>query len=125
MAAPSAVEFGPFTSGDAKVFVDGKPREVRGDVYCSNYGGKINITIGPMGNPVGVVLSEVDSRVTSVSLGTVSDIMLGFLDGGAKGNATATKDGKSYRIAGTAFGIDPARPLDPYTKPFQIDVTCP
>ena len=124
-AGSSSAAFGPFTSGDAKVFVDGKPREVRGDVFCSAYGGKMNINIGPMGNPVGVILPEGDSRVSSVTLGTVDGIMLGFLDGAANGNAAATKDGKSYRITGTAAGFDPANPLEPYTKPFNIEVTCP
>jgi lipoprotein LpqH len=98
---------------------------VRGDVFCSAYGGKMNINIGPMGNPVGVILPEGDSRVSSVTLGTVDGIMLGFLDGAANGNAAATKDGKSYRITGTAAGFDPANPLEPYTKPFDIEVTCP
>lgn len=117
--------FGPFTSGDAKVLVAGQPREVRGDVSCFTYSGKLTISIGPIGNPVGATMSEADLRVNSVSLGTVNGVMLSVLDGAANSSATATKDGKSYRITGTASGIDVKNPLQPYTQPFEIDVTCP
>lgn len=124
-ASSAPATFGPFTSGDAKVLVDGQPREVRGDVSCFTYSGKLTISIGPIGNPVGATMSEADLRVNSVSLGTVNGVMLSVLDGAANSSATATKDGKSYRITGTASGIDVKNPLQPYTQPFEIDVTCP
>jgi lipoprotein LpqH len=118
--------FGPFTSGgDAKVTVGGQPREVRGDISCLVYSGKTNISIGPIGNPVGAAITDADSRVSSVTLGTVDDVMLAYLDGAADGNATATRDGKSYRITGTASGFDPKNPMQPYTRSFEINVTCP
>jgi lipoprotein LpqH len=60
-----------------------------------------------------------------VTLGTVDDVMLAYLDGAADGNATATRDGKSYRITGTASGFDPKNPMQPYTRSFEINVTCP
>ena len=124
-ASSAPATFGPFTSGDAKVLVGGQPREVRGDVSCFLYGGKVNISIGPMGNPVGATITEADTRVSSVSLGNVDGVMLAYLDGAANGSATATKDGKSYRITGTAAGVDLRNPLQPYTRPFEISVTCP
>ncbi len=124
-ASSAPATFGPFTSGDAKVLVAGQPREVRGDVSCFTYSGKLTISIGPIGNPVGATMSEADLRVNSVSLGTVNGVMLSVLDGAANSSATATKDGKSYRITGTASGIDVKNPLQPYTQPFGIDVTCP
>lgn len=122
-AAPAT--FGPFTSGDAKVLVGGQPREVRGDVSCFLYGGKVTISIGPMGNPVAAMITEADTRVSSVSLGNVDGVTLGYLDGAATGSATATKDGNSYRITGTATGVDTKNPMQPYSRPFEIDVTCP
>lgn len=122
-AAPAT--FGPFTTGDASVFVDGQPREVRGDVSCAVFGGKVNISIGPIGNPVFAAISETDLRVDSVSVGTVNGVALGYLDGSPSGNAAATKDGNAYRITGTAAGVDLRNPLQPYTRPFEIDVTCP
>ncbi len=124
-ASSAPATFGPFTSGDAKVLVGGQPREVRGDVSCFLYGGKVNISIGPMGNPVGATITEADTRVSSVSLGNVDGVMLAYLDGAANGNVTATKDGKSYRITGTAAGVDLKNPMQPYTRPFEISVTCP
>ena len=41
------------------------------------------------------------------------------------GEATATKDGSTYKINGTATGVDMANPTQPVTKPFEIAVTCP
>ncbi len=41
----------------------------------------------------------------------------------APGDATATKDGKSYTIKGNATGIDMANPMIPVNKPFEIAVT--
>ena len=43
----------------------------------------------------------------------------------AAGEAKATKDGNTYKISGTATGIDMANPMQPVNKPFEIDVTCP
>ena len=80
---------------------------------------------GPAINPVGATITEADTRVSSVSLGNVDGVMLAYLDGAANGNATATKDGKSYRITGTAAGVDLKNPMQPYTRPFEISVTCP
>lgn len=40
-------------------------------------------------------------------------------------NAEATKDGNTYKITGTAMGIDQADPLNPLYQRFEIDVTCP
>ena len=64
--------------------------------------------------------------LTSVGLGNVNGAVLGFQDGAGGGaGATATKDGSTYRITGTATGIDMANPMAPMTKPFEIEVTCP
>ena len=40
-------------------------------------------------------------------------------------SAKATKDGNKYTISGTATGVDMANPMQPVTKPFEIEVTCP
>ena len=115
--------FGPFDSGDAKVFVDGKPREVRGKVTCSEISGDFYIGIGPPGNQILVMLSRDLSRVLQVNLGTVNGTALPvFLDGAPSGDAAVVKDGNSYRITGNiATGYSPTDP----TVPFGIDATCP
>jgi lipoprotein LpqH len=41
------------------------------------------------------------------------------------GEASATKDGNTYKISGKATGVDLSNPLQPLTKPFEIAVTCP
>jgi len=46
--------------------------------------------------------------------------------GGTTGKAQATKDGSSYKITGTASGVDMSNPMGgPVNKSFEIDVTCP
>jgi lipoprotein LpqH len=122
-AGSTAGVFGPFDSGDAKVFVDGKPREVRGKVTCSEISGDFYIGIDPPGNRVLVMLSRDLSRVLQVNLGTVNGTALpAFLDGAQRGDAAVVKEGNSYRITGNiATGYSPTDP----TLPFEIDVTCP
>jgi lipoprotein LpqH len=63
--------------------------------------------------------------VTSVGLGNIDGVTLGFADGAPGGKATATKDGKKYTVTGTATGVDAANPMQPIEKPFEIEVTCP
>ena len=45
--------------------------------------------------------------------------------GTGQGDAKAEKDGKPYKISGTATGVDMANPLQPVNKPFEIAVVCP
>jgi lipoprotein LpqH len=46
--------------------------------------------------------------------------------GGTTGKAQATKDGSSYKITGTASGVDMSNPMArPVSKPFELDVSCP
>jgi lipoprotein LpqH len=112
-------------SGTAKVSIDGQPKDVQGSVVCSTMGGNFNIAIGNGTEAVAVIMSEDGSKVSSVGLGNVNGVALGFQDGAPGGSAKATKDGKTYTINGTATGVDMANPMQPMTKPFEISVTCP
>jgi lipoprotein LpqH len=98
---------------------------VNGSVVCATMGGNVNIAIGEAATGIAAVLSDGDSpTVTSVGLGNVNGITLGYT-AGAGGEAKAEKDGKTYKISGTATGIDMANPMTPVNKPFTIEVTCP
>jgi lipoprotein LpqH len=112
-------------SGTAKVSIDGQPQDVQGQVVCSNAAGNFSIAVGNPGTGIGIVMAEDASKVTSVGLGNVSGVALGYTEGAPGGNASATKDGKTYTITGTATGVDMANPMQPMTKPFEISVTCP
>lgn len=109
----------------AKVTIDGKPKDMQGQVVCSTMGGNMNIAIGEQGTGVAVVMAEDGSKVTSVGLGNIDGVVLGFQDGAPGGNASATKADKTYKVSGTATGVDMANPMQPMTKPFEIEVTCP
>ena len=112
-------------SGTATVTIDGKPKEMAGQVVCTNAGGNLTIALGQQATGIAVVMAEDASKVTSVGLGNVDGVVLGFQDMAPGGSATATKEGKSYTITGTASGVDMANPMQPITKPFEIAVTCP
>jgi len=89
-------------------------------------GGNMNIAIGEAATGIAAVISSGDSpTVHSVGLGNVNGVTLGFQENAGQGSATAEKNGNGYKITGTATGIDMANPMQPTTKPFEIDVTCP
>jgi lipoprotein LpqH len=119
-------------ASNTKVLIDGQDQNVKGQVACATTAGSVNIAIGGPsagaaggGTGIGAVLTDANPpAVTSVALGNVNGVALGV--GGSTGSAKATKDGKSYKITGTASGADLSNPLGgPVTKPFEIDVTCP
>lgn len=112
-------------AGTATVSIDGQPKDIQGQIACTTVGDKVNIAIGQQTTGIGVMLSADASKVTSVGLGNVDGVTLGYQDGAPGGSATATKDGQTYTITGTATGVDMANPTQPMTKPFEIKVTCP
>ena len=121
-ASPSATA----GSGGAKVTIDGQAQNIQGSVVCATAGGNVNIAIGEAMTGIAAVLSGDGTTVQSVGLGNVNGVTLGYTQGVPGGaNATATKDGNTYKISGTATGIDMANPMQPVTKPFEIQVTCP
>jgi len=112
-------------AGTATVTIDGQPQDVQGQVVCSTVGSNFSIAIGAQATGIAVVMAPDASKVTSVGLGNVNGVALGFQDGAPGGTATATKDGQTYTVSGTATGVDMANPMQPMTKPFEIKVTCP
>ncbi len=112
-------------AGTAKVTIDGEPKEVQGQVVCATTGGTFNIAIGDQTSGIAVVMAEDGSNVSSVGLGNINGVALGYQQGAPGGEAKATKDGKKYTITGTATGVDMANPMQPMTKPFEIEVSCP
>lgn len=112
-------------SAGTKVIIDGKDQNVSGTTVCSTSDGSVNIAIGGSTSGIAAVLTDADPpRVKSVGLGNVNGVALGYTPGTGQGNASATKNGNSYKITGTATGMDMANPMQPVNKPFEIDVTC-
>jgi ipoprotein LpqH len=121
----------PAGSSNTKVLVDGKDQNVTGQVACTTAAGTVNIAIGggsgaggvPTG--IGAVLTDANPLVVkSVALGNVNGVSLGV--GGTSGKAQATKDGSTYKISGTASGMDMSNPMaGPVNKSFELDITCP
>lgn len=112
--------------GKTTVTIDGQDQAIQGTVVCSDMGGNTNIAIGDATTGIGAVVSSGDEpTVQSVGLGNVNGVTLGYQSGAGQGEAKAEKDGKTYKITGTATGVDMANPLQPVNKPFEIEVTCP
>jgi lipoprotein LpqH len=122
----SAAAAGSSGSSTAKVVIDGKNQNIQGTVACTTAAGNVNIAIGGAATGIGVVLTEANPPgVKSVGLGNVNGVTLGYTPGTGQGNASATKNGSSYKITGTAVGVDMSNPMQPVNKSFEIDVTCP
>lgn len=49
----------------------------------------------------------------------------GYQSGAGQGEAKVEKNDKTYKISGTATGVDMANPMQPVNKPFEIEVSCP
>jgi lipoprotein LpqH len=112
--------------GKSTVTIDGKDQAVQGTVVCSTMGDNVNIAIGDATTGIGAVVSSGDSpTVHSVGLGNVNGVTLGFQENAGQGEAKAEKDGNTYKISGTAIGMDMANPMQPVQKPFEIEVSCP
>lgn len=113
-------------ASEAKVSIDGKDQNISGTTTCAAAAGQVSIAIGGSATGIGVILTDAEPPgVTSVALGNVNGVTLAYAQGAGQGDATATKDGKSYHVTGTATGVDMANPMEPVKKPFQIDATCP
>jgi ipoprotein LpqH len=113
------------SGGGTKVSIDGQDQNVSGTVVCSVMGGNMNIAIGDAATGIAAVVSEDGSNVQSVGLGNVNGVTLGYQNGTGQGEAKAEKSDKTWKISGTATGIDMANPMQPVNKPFEIEVTCP
>ncbi len=108
-----------------KVVIDGKDQQVSGSVVCTTAGGNVNIAIGGSATGIAAVLTDGNPpEVKSVGLGNVNGVTLAYTSGTGQGNASATKNGGTYKITGTATGMDMANPTAVVNKPFEIDVTC-
>ena len=121
----------PAGASNTKVLVDGKDQNVKGQVACTTAAGTVNIAIGGGTGPggaatgIGAVLTDANPpAVKSVALGNVNGVTLAV--GGTSGKADATKDGSTYKISGTASGMDMSNPMaGQVNKSFELDVSCP
>lgn len=112
--------------GAATVTIDGQEQNIEGQAVCTNLGGNIQIAIGNATQGIGAQVTEADPPVVKqVGLGNVNGVALGYTEGVPGGEASAEKDGNTYKISGSATGIDMANPTQPVTKPFELAVTCP
>lgn len=108
-----------------QVIVDGQNQSVTGKVTCTPANGNINIGIGDPTDGIGAVVTDANPpAVHSVGLGSPNGVTLGYADSASQGSAQATKNGNSYKITGTATGVD-MNSQQQVSKPFEIDVTCP
>ncbi len=110
---------------DAKVTVDGKPRDVKGEVSCSATVDSINILISQPTAAISIALSTDASSVQSVGIGSVDDVSLSFQEHAPGVEATVTKDGNTYTVKGTAIGYDKDHPDRQFIQPFEVVVACP
>jgi ipoprotein LpqH len=108
----------------SKVIIDGKDQNVQGTTVCTKTPGNVTIAVGGATTGISVVLTDANPpEVKTVALGNVNGVNLGYAQGG-QGNASVTKDGNTYKVTGTATGVDMANPTQPVNKSFEVDATC-
>jgi ipoprotein LpqH len=111
-------------ANEAKVIIDGKDQNVQGTTVCTKAAGNVSIAVGGNTTGISVVLTDANPpAVKAVQLGNVNGVTLQYAQGG-QGNASVTMDGNTYKVTGTATGVDMANPMQPVNKPFEIDATC-
>ena len=104
--------------------VGGKPVPIRGTVVCKDMYGRSTIAAGNSDLRIVVDLERDASVVHDVYLGNIDDAEM--RSAGTSGtSATATRNGNTYTINGTALGTTKADPPERITEPFEISVTCP
>lgn len=112
--------------GKSTVTIDGADQEVSGTVVCSDMGGNTNIAIGDATTGIGAVVTTGDEpSLVSVGLGNVNGVTLGYQNGVGSNDGKVEKDGSTYKISGTATGVDMANPMQPVNKPFELEISCP
>ncbi|RFD25470.1 hypothetical protein MUBE_08895 [Mycobacterium uberis] len=110
------------TTGETKVTIGSQLQNISGPVVCSTINGKFSIAIGDMITGVIVGLEPDASVVHNAGLGAIDGVVMAFAEGIPGENASATKNGNTYQITGTASGLDNAG--QQIHKPFEIEATC-
>lgn len=116
------------TSGHAKVVIDGQDQNAKGQVVCQKAAGQLQIGIGQPGSPGAIAVQATDAdppAIHQIALGTVNGVALAYQQGTPGVSAQSSKNGNGYKFTGTATGVDKSNPMQPLTKPFDIEVTCP
>jgi ipoprotein LpqH len=115
-------------AGQAKVMIDGKDQAADGRVMCTTAAGVVTVVIGQTASGYTVSMTDASPpEVQSVmlGLGNMNGFSLVYNKGSGEGNAQASKNGGSYKVTGNASGVDSSQGMQPVTKSFEIDVTCP
>jgi lipoprotein LpqH len=123
MSGAATSTTGPASPG-SRVLIDGNAQDIGGSVSCKTGAGLLTIN---MGANVFVVLTDADPPVVNeVGLGNVEGVVLAYHAGSGDGDATVTKNDKTYKIVGHATGFDISHPLEGFaSRAYEIDATCP
>ena len=111
-------------NGTAKVTVDGKDQSVSGKVVCGTMGNTVTMSVGdPTATSYATAQVTTDNppKVNTVHVGAANSP--GMTMGPGVGDATATKDGNTYKLTGHIQ--DMSNPMAMQTKPFDMEIGCP
>ena len=125
--ASSASSSAAAGAGQAKVTIDGQDQNANGAVHCNTSGNTTTIVIGEGKSGYTVAMDNGNPpTVTTVVLANIGGgVALAYHKGLGAGSAEATQDGNSYKVTGTATGMDMSNGMKMVSKPFEIDATCP
>ena len=123
-SAASASVAAPGGANATKLIIDGQDQHVQGTAVCTTEFDNVAIAIGGAATGIDAALTGNPPVVVTVGLGNVNGVTLDYAAGSGKNDAKVTKDGNTYKITGTATGVDPANLGQLVSKPFELDATC-
>ena len=122
-----AIRTGLGSGPPGTVLVDGQPLDIQSGTTCrkSRDTGNIWITVDANQGITAVVIDANPPQLDLAGLGKINGATLGYNQAVSGNTATVTRDGNTFKISGTASGVDMANPLQLIKKQFEITATCP
>ena len=116
------------TGGSYTASVDGAPYVVDdASVACVKAGGTTTLTVASLSSTRDksiIVLLNDSGGVTGLTIGIEGGQRINYIEGAPVGSATATIDGSTYTITGSAPYVNTSTPAASGLKSYDITITC-
>ena len=116
------------TGGSYTASIDGAPYVIdNASVACVKAEGMTTLTVASLSSTRDksiIVLLNDAGGVTGLTIGIEGGQRIGYIEGAPVGSATATIDGSTYTITGSAPYVNTSTPAASGLKSYDITITC-
>ena len=116
------------TGGSYTASIDGAPYVIdNASVACVKAEGTTTLTVASLSSTRDksiIVLLNDSGGVTGLTIGIEGGQRIGYIEGAPVGSATATIDGSTYTITGSAPYVNTSTPAASGLKSYDITITC-